>query len=38
MTLDLSSDLAQREPDPDYVVEQTQVIEDAKALLASLDN
>jgi len=38
MTLDLSSDLAQREPDPAWVVEQTQVIEDARALLASLDD
>lgn len=34
----LLEDLVQREPDPGYLVEQTQVIEDAKALLASLDN
>lgn len=34
----LLNDLVQLEPDPAYVVEQTQVIEDAKALLASLDD
>jgi len=34
---DLLNDLVQLEPDPNFVVEQTQVIEDAKALLASLD-
>jgi len=35
--LELLNDLTQRQPDPAWVVEQTQVIEDAKALLASLD-
>lgn len=35
--LNLLNDLVQREPDPDFVVEQTQVIEDAKTLLASTD-
>lgn len=34
----LLEDLVQREPDPAYVVEQTKVIDDAKALLASIDN
>ena len=34
----LLNDLVQLEPDQAYVVEQTQVIEDAKALLTSLDN
>ena len=35
--LNLLNDLAQREPDPAFVVEQTQVIEDAKTLLASTE-
>lgn len=34
----LLEDLVQREPDPAWVVEQTQVIEDARTLLASLDD
>ena len=34
----LLNDLVQLEPDPAYVVEQTQVIADAQALLTSLDN
>lgn len=36
--LDLLNDLVQREPDPAWVVEHTQVIEDAKALLQSLQD
>jgi hypothetical protein len=36
--LDLLNDLVQREPDPAWVVEHTQVIEDARSLLASLDD
>ncbi len=35
--LDILNDLVQRRPDPAWVVEQTQVIEDARALLASTD-
>ena len=35
--LNLLNDLAQREPDPAFAVEQTKVIEDAKTLLASTD-
>lgn len=35
--VEILEDLVQRTPDPAYVVEQTQIIEDAKTLLASLD-